>query len=387
MRANPNALSGFGKLTELGCPPLQTAVKLGDKKLVQYILRTQSKQRWVGASLAYHLDLHGIDSVGETGNDMMELVTRLDASEATQQMLLDSFMDGIVHKLFEQKFNMLRWFHYTLLGLQLFSVLTFYAVALLIKQAPAEMLYPTSPIYIALPYVSLASIVPLLEEDLRAASNWLRVFRSAPVDEETRKLLREGPSLADSSFTPGRSGCSSVDELAQDVQQDGWLALAAFGLVWLLFLRSHAADSAYWDKSQVHPRDRTDILIPFLSLACFIHTEAFFRSFLFEFETIGTFYKTVYKMLGTDVTYWLILFVIFLTNYGLVMYMAYPRFNALPTRSHCSTRWPPPRHRQKRGIRGGAGPEIRKSSERCSLFSSLASSASLLTSTSTARSA
>lgn len=72
------------------------AVKMADKKMVQYILRTQSYQRWQwGPVSEYHLNLHGIDSVGESGQDVMEIVARLDASVEVQEMLLDSFMDGL----------------------------------------------------------------------------------------------------------------------------------------------------------------------------------------------------------------------------------------------------------------------------------------------------
>ena len=38
-----------------------------------------------------------------------------------------------------------------------------------------------------------------------------------------------------------------------------------------------------------------------------------------DFEKLGIFYNTVFKMFSSDVTYWLCLFVIFLVNYGFVM--------------------------------------------------------------------
>ena len=43
------------------------------------------------------------------------------------------------------------------------------------------------------------------------------------------------------------------------------------------------------------------LLVP-LSLAAFLHTNAFFRSLLFQFERLGIFYKTCFQMLGSDVT-------------------------------------------------------------------------------------
>ena len=63
---------------------------------MQYILRTQSKPLWEwGPVSSYNLDLFGIDSIGETGNDVMEICARLDARERTQEMLLEEFMAGL----------------------------------------------------------------------------------------------------------------------------------------------------------------------------------------------------------------------------------------------------------------------------------------------------
>ena len=42
----------------------------------------------------YSLDLDGIDSMGDGASDVMELVTDPVAHVETQQMLLDSFMQG-----------------------------------------------------------------------------------------------------------------------------------------------------------------------------------------------------------------------------------------------------------------------------------------------------
>lgn len=352
MRANPNALTAFGTLNALSLlSPLQVACKLGDKKLVQYILRTQSKQQWVwGPVSLYHLNLHGIDSVGDTGNDVMELVARLDASDATQQMLLDLFMDGILHKLFLQKFRMVRWFHYLMLALQLFSVASLYVLALWMKEDPEGVLYPKSTLVASLPYISLASIAPLLEEDLRASVAWWANARGGPRDEESKKLLAEKGCMGKLQVygKDMRMLLSWMSSHQMFKKFFGW-ALAVFGNIWLLWLRTHPMGSAYWDASLATARDRTDIILPFLSFACFLHTEAFFRSFLFEFERLGIFYKTVFKMLGSDVFYWIELFGIFLVNYGLVMYISYPRFTysaaemaALPPSVQVSSAWTEP---------------------------------------------
>ena len=71
---------------------------------MQYILRCQSKVDWVwGPVTQLSLDLDGIDSLGETNNDVMELVAVIGADPRTQEMLLEDFMQGFLHKLFDQK--------------------------------------------------------------------------------------------------------------------------------------------------------------------------------------------------------------------------------------------------------------------------------------------
>jgi len=109
----------------------------------------------------------------------------------------------------------------------------------------------------------------------------------------------------------------------------GW-AFCVVANVWLLNLRSHGRNDLRWDPSQVTARDRTDVLLLPLAMACWVHTTAFFGTFLFEFEKLGIFYKTVFTMLYSDVANWILLFIIFFLNYGMVMYIVYPRFAHSP---------------------------------------------------------
>ena len=86
------------------CTPLALAAVLGDQPMVKHILRRQTRVMWKwGPVTQYETDLHGIDSSGEGGNDLMELICQLDAREATQRMILDTFIDGLIWKLFKQK--------------------------------------------------------------------------------------------------------------------------------------------------------------------------------------------------------------------------------------------------------------------------------------------
>jgi hypothetical protein len=53
----------------------------------------------------YEVDLDGIDSAGTGGNDLMELICQLDAQDDTEKMILDDFIDGLIWKLFKEKWN------------------------------------------------------------------------------------------------------------------------------------------------------------------------------------------------------------------------------------------------------------------------------------------
>jgi hypothetical protein len=87
---------------------MQLAAKLGDHQSFRSLLRKQCEILWVwGPVTQFQLDLKNIDSAGKGGGDIMELITRMDATKRTTQMLLDTFMNGFIHRLFEQKWRVL----------------------------------------------------------------------------------------------------------------------------------------------------------------------------------------------------------------------------------------------------------------------------------------
>ena len=117
MQADSSNLTGVGQLSSLnlqGLAPLALATKLGDHAMVKHILRKQCVIVWIwGPVTAYSMDLDNIDSAGEGGTDMMELVARLDAKKSTRELLLDKFLDGFLHKLYLQKWRLFgRFLHY-----------------------------------------------------------------------------------------------------------------------------------------------------------------------------------------------------------------------------------------------------------------------------------
>jgi hypothetical protein len=109
-RADATQLTRVGRLPsalELAAlSPLQLAAALGDRALVRYMLKKQCEVMWVwGPVTQFALDLKGIDSSGTGGGDVMELIVRIGARRRCCEMLLDSFMNGFIWKLYQIKWK------------------------------------------------------------------------------------------------------------------------------------------------------------------------------------------------------------------------------------------------------------------------------------------
>ena len=140
MRANDRLRSMPGTFHAL--TPLQLACKLGDHDMFQHIMRRQSVVVWKwGPVTQYQIDLEGIDSSGTGANDVMELIGRLDASRSTQEMLLDSFIQGFIHKIFEQKWVRFgRAAHNVLMFFNTLFIVSLATMALWLKEDPEGLL-------------------------------------------------------------------------------------------------------------------------------------------------------------------------------------------------------------------------------------------------------
>ena len=89
---------------------MQLAAKLGDHDFVKFLLRKQCATLWIWGPVTQHsLDLAGIDSAGDGGGDLMELVSRVDAVRECTSLLLDSFLQGFLYKLFVAKWTNFGW--------------------------------------------------------------------------------------------------------------------------------------------------------------------------------------------------------------------------------------------------------------------------------------
>ena len=87
MRASEYALSQPGEQAQM--TPLQLACWLGDHRMCRHIMTRRSEVVWKwGPITQYKIPLLGIDSAGGGGNDVMEIIGRLDASTKTREMLV-----------------------------------------------------------------------------------------------------------------------------------------------------------------------------------------------------------------------------------------------------------------------------------------------------------
>ena len=334
--ASPFALSQHGHRHQWAAlTPLGLGIKIGDKRIVQYILRTQSTCEWVwGPVSSWYIDMRGIDSIGSGGNDVLELLGKLDALPETQEMLLDSFIDGIFHKLYTQKFQRFgRAIFIIMRVLDLAYLLCLCATTMLIKNYPQAMLYfaddddegaadgdvGTRLVAHYLPYVTLACIVPMLEEDVRSAVGWWMTERVAAKQADESFRARSW-----SDILLLLRWCSYNQMLTRVF---GWLC----AILVMLQLHSFRAaskrepDEPWWDAAtHDQPAEQlTSLLVP-LAIGLMLHTSAFFQALLSPLERLGVLYTVCFKMLGKDVSNWLVLFAIFILNYGVVMYVCYP---------------------------------------------------------------
>ena len=337
--ASPFALSQQGHRHQWAAlTPLGLGVKLGDKRIVQYILRKQSTCEWVwGPVSSWYIDMRGIDSIGTQWREprsILELLGKLDALPETQEMLLDSFVDGIFHKLLTQKFQRYgRAIFIIMRVLDLAYLLCLCATTMLIKNDPQAMLYfaddddaggadgdvGTRLVAHYLPYATLVCIVPMLEEDVRSAVGWWLTERVAAKQADESFRARSW-----SDILLLLRWCSSNQMLMRVI---GWLC----AILVVLQLHSFRAASKrepnepWWDAAtHDQPAEQlTSLLVP-LAIGLLLHTSAFFQALLSPLERLGVLYTVCFKMLGKDVSNWLVLFAIFILNYGVVMYVCYP---------------------------------------------------------------
>eukprot|EP00966_Prymnesium_polylepis_P031443 731388-Prymnesium_polylepis.1 len=287
-RSHVGGQPGYSRLT-----PLQAAVKLGDHRMVQYIVRCESKTIWVwGPITCFHLDLEGIDSCGETNNDVMELVAIIGAGLNTQQMMLDDFMMGLLHTLFAQKWDRFgRRLHIVMRGFDFVYLVLLIQLLMHMKHSPHTVEHE-------LPAYVLFSMLPIVEEDARASYLWWKSFRASS----------------------GKDGYPDTAEIVHLLEWMNSHQMITRFCGFMLTLPScfviASEDYSDWSNEDLRNGQHFDALWVPMAFALFIHVQNFARSTLAPYEKLGIIYLAVFKMLASDVTLFIFLFVIFLLNYG-----------------------------------------------------------------------
>jgi len=146
---------GRMRLNAHGLPPANLAAKLGDHRTCKYILKKQTSILWVWGPVTQHsINLAGIDSAGEGGGDIMELLARLDAKRETTELVLDSFMTGFLYKLFALKWKSYGMkLYYARLAIDVIVCLMLVAISFILKEAasPAAGMH-TAPLQLSTPW-------------------------------------------------------------------------------------------------------------------------------------------------------------------------------------------------------------------------------------------
>ncbi|KAL1496128.1 hypothetical protein AB1Y20_014749 [Prymnesium parvum] len=142
-----------------GMTPLQLAAKLGDTRMCKHILRKRLVLNWKWGPLSsYRMSLKDIDSAHNGGTDIVELVGDYRATESTQQMLLDDFMQGFIFTIVRQKWERFTcYLFYTLRALELTYLICVVTMSFLLKLQPNRR-YTALAIFITVASFSLMCV-------------------------------------------------------------------------------------------------------------------------------------------------------------------------------------------------------------------------------------
>ena len=342
LRADRKARSSVGRMVNLNVhalEPVQLAAKLGDHSLVKHILRKQCTILWIWGPVTQHsMNLECIDSAGEGGGDIMELVARPDASTETRELLLDTFMLGFVHKLFREKWNGYGWkLHYARL------VLDFAVTAMLILLAFWLKEYPEQQQSMApLVYTILVLMVVLIEEELRCAYLWWLnnqglgdaklTFRQMMLGS-IEFMKSHGVLLLFAAYLFTFVSCilvltSAVAALPPDYQPDVTddtgmsRRVLKGGGGESVSLGDESVAGMYYVGDKSSAGGATWLT---LSMAIFLMMPYCAMTSFVPFETLNIFLLSMIKMLKSELPIFMILFVFFMADFFMTLYILYPR--------------------------------------------------------------
>ena len=280
--------------------PLQLATFLGDERTFQHIMKRRSTVVWAwGPVTQYQVALHGIDSIGDSDNDVMNLVARASAKKETKEMLGDEMMLGFIHDLFMAKWERFGWKVWMFsMAVDLLMILAIVALAFLAKTMPRNGYNTWQLTYVMLygPYVCVLSMVPIVVKDAYLMYKyWISAQRSM-------RLL----------WT--------------------WMGMHKIVTKWVC-LTAVLSACLYIVLSKSDPiqnsRDLQDWLSPIwvlLALPLLLLIQTFCQNLLKPSEGLSVFYIIVLRILQTDIAMFLVIFILFLVNYGIAMWLTAPPF-------------------------------------------------------------
>ena len=341
-RADPTMRTRVGKMLTLNVHdlnPMQLSVQLGDHDMFKHILRKQCSILWVwGPVTQYSIDLEGVDSAGDGGGDVMELVGRLDASRATTELLLDSFMQGFLYDLFMQKWRGFGWkLHY---GRRFIDVAILIMTVLMSMDLKLHASYETQKSLNWVAIVILILIVIGIEEEVRTAYlHWqntqgvgdAKVAWSDMMKSTLSFMHLHGATLLLFSYIFMIGSCCIV--LSNHLETEAEIYAFNYNAEWGNTtssgrqLRGGSAVNSegllitiFGDKDEV------------TGLTWFFMAFAIFNSMLYTafavftpFESLNIFMLSVSKVLKKDLKIFLVLFGFFLLTFYLTLFVLYPR--------------------------------------------------------------
>jgi len=280
--------------------PLQLSAKLGDQRMARHILRDRLILNWKwGPITSYRMELTEIDSAGEHGNDLMEIVASLSANSRTQELLLDSFMQGFMHELFLSKWKRFAGrIYYYLRAIDVLYMLTILYQGFDLKndtatgndaEAQKWLTYLSLSLALVLTAIELASIVLKWRNDTHIRS------KREKLKQMFAWLWNFKAEMRIASYIASFLGC--LIYLFREVDEDGR-----------------------------HSDINQDLLCFFYAFACYGHFRALMESFFVQpaFPTMGVQLITIQKMFANDVSTFLVFLFVYMFNYFTSMYITFP---------------------------------------------------------------
>ena len=330
--------------------PLQMTVLLGSQRMFRHVIKEHTFTEWVWGAASKHLIyLDEIDSAGEGGNDVMELIGRLDAKEETKKMLLDDFMAGFLYELYTQKWDKFG-FKMHVAQLALFAA---YLVLLLViafagvdgHELPEHV--ANGELVVDGVTIDPLSLLTSLDDDASAedaeellarwkATSWARTDRGVlaamfvtmamMIEEELREAflyfqnrasLRDGGDAENLSKSMFREYLREINARSFFIKLGSWLSAAASGLV---ILGLERGDEQYTAEQQRRSKVVPLLLAPAIFLGVLYEMYELFSTS----KLLGSLSIMFTKMFKENVSTWLAFFLFFLMQFWFAIILVLP---------------------------------------------------------------